>query len=341
MLGKWLSHDEYRKLVVKKLVDFAAVNPSTLYEYEKIISKLYLLDLDPLKTILMPHYSTTGRPSKHQSEIFRSFIIMNYLQIPLDKWLSKVKHNFLLRAIAGFDEELPSIASYYDFIDRLIKFDDKARMKNKKRKPKKKLKQGEKLPHKKSGTVQKLVDRIIKGRKLSNRPEKLLQEIFAGICVNSSIDLGLIDRSIIISGDGTCIRTNASHFGKKTCECESFTCDCPRKFSDPNATWGWDSHNKQWFYGYTGYFISTYNKYLKLDLPLYLRLVDAKRHDSISAVVALSEFLNLYPELSVRTFLSDSASDNYPTYELLDHFGINAVIALNKKTNETGNILNT
>jgi len=329
MLGEWLTHDEYRKFVVKKLVNFASVNPSALFEYETIISKLYLLDLDPLKVILEPYYSKTGRPTKNQAEIFRAFIIMNHLQIELTQWISKVRHNYLLRTLAGFNDTLPSIASYHDFINRLIRHDDKARMKNKKRKPSKKLKQGEKLPHKKSGTVQKLVDQIIKGRRLNNRPEKLIQEIFAQVCVKPSIDLGLLDQSVTISGDGTCIRTNASHFGKKTCECESFSCDCPRKFSDPNATWGWDSHNKQWFYGYTGYFISTYNKKLRLDLPLYLRLVDAKRHDSISAVVAIAEFLDLYPELDVQTFISDSASDNYATYELLDHLDINAVIALN------------
>lgn len=175
------------------------------------------------------------------------------------------------------------------------------------------------------------MNRIIKGRRLTARPEKLIQEIFATVCVKTSLNLGLVDNEITVSGDGTCIRTNASHFGKKTCECESFSCDCLRKFSDPNATWGWDSHNKQWFYGYTGYFIASYNKNLKLDLPIYLRLVDAKRHDSISAVVAIAELMDLYPNLSVKTFLSDSASDNYPTYELLEHFNINAVIALNTK----------
>ena len=35
--------------------------------------------------------------------------------------------------------------------------------------------------------------------------------------------------------------------------------------------------------------------------------------------------------LVVDTFISDSANDNYATYQLLDEWGINAVIALNKK----------
>ncbi len=85
------------------------------------------------------------------------------------------------------------------------------------------------------------------------------------------------------------------------------------------------------YYGYTGYFISTYNKALKVDLPIYLRLVDARRHDSISAVVALAEFRDLYPNLKIDAFISDSASDNYATYELLNSWNINAVIDLNSK----------
>jgi hypothetical protein len=64
--------------------------------------------------------------------------------------------------------------------------------------------------------------------------------------------------------------------------------------------------------------------------------VDAKRHDSISAVVALAEFRDLYPGLTVKNFISDSASDNYPTYELLDEWNINAIIALND--NRKGNV---
>ena len=99
------------------------------------------------------------------------------------------------------------------------------------------------------------------------------------------------------------------------------------------ATWGWDSHNERWFYGYTGYFISAYNRELKADLPLYLRLVEAKRHDSVSAVVSLAEFRDLYPDLKVNTFIHDSACDNLATYQLLHLWNINAVIALNEKGN--------
>ena len=52
--------------------------------------------------------------------------------------------------------------------------------------------------------------------------------------------------------------------------------------------------------------------------------------NSVSAIVALQEFRELYPQLKIDSFLSDAASDNYATYKLLQHWDINAVIALNE-----------
>jgi len=330
LLGTWISHAEYQQQAAEKLSTTAKAYPHALWEYEIPVSKLYILDLDPLKKLMLPLYSTTGAPAKNQPEIFRSLVLMGSLGYPLDEWVKKLPNNPVFCAACGFSGKLPGIASYYDFINRLIKLDEKPRCKPKKRKPRKKIGKNKKLPPKRTGTVKRLVKEILKGRRLNNRPERLLQEVFAAVAVKPSIDLGLIRRSVSISGDGTCMKTGASQYGVKTCDCKDFFCDCHRRFSDPNATWGWDSHNDQWFYGYTGYFISTYNRTAKLDLPLYLRILDAKRHDSISAVVALAEFRDLYPELTVDTFISDSASDNYATYELLDEWNINAVIALNK-----------
>jgi len=174
-------------------------------------------------------------------------------------------------------------------------------------------------------------------RRLSGRPGYTLNRIFAAVGVQPSVEMGLVPNNVDISGDGTCIETGASHYGKKICDCLNngvFHCDCPRRFSDPSATWGWDSSNERYFYGYTGYFISTYNKTLKTDLPLYLRFVEASRHDSVSAIVSLAEFRELNPGLCIDTFISDSASDNYATYELLNHWDIDAVIALNSKNKD-------
>lgn len=333
MLGSWPSHAAYQQQAADSLSVIARTNPHSLLAYEDAISKLYILNLDPMKLILSPLYSTNGCPAKNQPEIFRSIVLMNHLKYSLNEWIKWLPNVPVLQIACGFRGKLPGVASYYDFINRIIKLDEKPRVKRKKRKPKKKYGKG-KMPPKHPGMVQKLVDRILDGRRFNRRPERLLQEIFARVCVQPSIDLGLVPTTVSVSGDGTCVKTGASPYGRRTCECKEngvYKCDCPRKFSDPNATWGWDSHNERYFYGYTGYFMSTYNRADKLDLPLYLRFVDAKRHDSISAVVALAELRDLYPSLTVDTFISDSASDNYATYQLLDAWNINAVIALNDK----------
>lgn len=329
MLGKWISHENYKNFVLSEFYDLARINPSALFEYEIVISKMLILNLDTLKPTIEHLYSKTGRPSNNQPEIFRSFILMTALDFTLENWINKLNNNFVLRTIIG--GVIPSLASHYDFINRIYKLDEKPRYKQKKCKPKKKIGKNKKLPNRRSGIVDRLVDRILKGKRFNCNPEYTLHKIFAEVAVKPSIDLGLINQNVSISGDGTCIKTGASHFGSKNCKCENFSCDCPRKFSDPNANWGWDSHNNSWFYGYTGYFISTYSNKFKTDLPLYLRLVDAKRHDSVSAVISLAEIRDLYPNLNFDTFISDSASDNYPTYRLLNELGINAVISLNTK----------
>ena len=331
MLGFWRNHAGYQQFVIRNL---KTADTDSVLEYKDVITKLFILNLDKLKDVIAPLYSSTGRPALFQPEIFRSFILMNALDFKLDNWVPKLKRSFVLRTIIGVDQNsVPAVSSHYDFINRLIKIDETPRVKLKKRKPTKKIGKNKKLPNKHPNIVERLVDKILCGRSFSNRPEKYLQRIFADVCVSASIDLGIIPNTLNLAGDGTCIKTSASPYGKRVCRCKEngiYNCDCNRKFSDPNANWGWDSSQEKYFYGYTGYFLSTYNSDLKVDLPLYLRIVDASRNDSVSAVVALQEFRELYPHLKINSFLSDAASDNYATYNLLHQWDINAVIALNE-----------
>jgi len=90
------------------------------------------------------------------------------------------------------------------------------------------------------------------------------------------------------------------------------------------------------YYGHCGYFLSVYNPTLKKDLPIYLRLVQAQRYDSVTAIVAMSETRKLYPTFNFDKFLGDGAHDNNPTYDLLHAWNMKAIIPLNKKG--TGNL---
>jgi len=334
MLGYWRPHADYQQFVLNQLDQTLRFDPGLIKEYENIISKLWILNTDFFYEAVLPCYATTGRPAIFQPEILRICILMTDLKSPIHHWLHTLENNFILRTVCGLSySQIPPIGAYYDFIHRIISIDERPRIAGTRRKPKKKLKKGEKLPPKHPGITSKLVKAAKEGRRLNHRPELILQEIFA-IIVNQSVELGLIGKTLSVSGDGTCMPTGASPYGKRICDCKEngiYKCDCRRKFSDPYATWGWDSHNERWFYGYTGYFLSTYNSDFKIDLPVYFRLLEAKRHDSASAIIALAEFRDLNPKLTIDTFISDSASDNNATYDLLNFWGIHAVIALNEK----------
>ncbi len=340
MLGYFTPHEQYVRFALGELKQLSQARPDQINEHKEAILKMLILNLDPLEAAIASLYPPIGRTAELQMEIFRSLVLMKHMHVPLNNWVEKLTNNPVLRAVAGFSpENMPSTSSYYDLINRIVPLDERPTTKPVKRKPRTKLGKNEKLPPKNPNITAKLAEFILYDekhflRRLSGRAERFLQKIFAQVAVVPSINMGLIPNEVDISGDGTCIETGASHYGKKICDCAkngNYKCDCPRKFSDPNATWGWDSSKEQWFYGYTGYFISTYNKDLKTDLPLYIRFVEASRHDSVSAIVSLAEFGELYQQFNVNTFISDSASDNYATYELLNHWGINAVIALNSK----------
>jgi hypothetical protein len=109
-----------------------------------------------------------------------------------------------------------------------------------------------------------------------------------------SLKLGLISAdSLTVAGDGTYVHCHTDPFGVKVCSCREkniFNCKCDCKFSDPDASYGWDSDLGTWFYGYTLYMLSTHNKDYCIVLPLHLCFLDARRLDSIGGIVSLHAF---------------------------------------------------
>lgn len=323
----------------------SSMNQSELKRFDSFkdsLDKLFLLNLDKLKTILSPYYSNTGRPSKNQPEIFRSFVLMMDLgETSVTRWVERLKSDDMLANLIGCNtHNLPPLGSYYDFINRLWLYDESQRYRkfhaaDRHYKPKSKPKKGAKLKPKKSGTVQRICDFVKDDRVFSARFERLLQEIFIEIAVKPSIDFKLIDKdNLTIAGDGSCLHVHASVYGNKHCDCKSkgiYKCKCHRKYSDLDANIGWDSDLNNWFYGHTLYTISCHNTNLKIDLPLHISIFNAKRHDSISGVVALTEIKSLLPKVNFKHICFDSANDNIPTYELCNHLGIIPLIDFNKR----------
>lgn len=345
MLKNWTSHADYQQFLISNLSLLFKTEQKRILKFQSLISKIYCLNLDTLRDILLPYYSNTGRPASLQPEIFRSFSLMLFLkETSITNWVDSLHSDDLLATIIGCSKDnIPSIGAHYDFISRLWFSNlatDRAKLKNTypfKKKPSASKSPGKnkKLPNKHLGIVRKIADFFRNGKSFSKRHERLLQKIFTLVAVEPSASLNLINKdNLTIAGDGTSVHCHSSYYGTKVCSCRDngiYDCKCNRKLSDINATWGWDSHENCWYYGYTLYALSAYNKKYKIDLPLYLRFVEASRHDSVTGIVALAEFKELYPQSIITNYVLDSANDNYPTYELCSQWNINSLIDLNPK----------
>jgi len=342
MLRHWTSQLDYQHNLQLKLLLHYHTQKNRLIKLDKSISKLFLLNLDSLISVLKPLYPDFGRPSKNQQGIIRSLVLMlDRQKYSITNWSEEVASDPLLFDLCGFDGNAPSVASYYDFLIRLwqsshkIHVIKKLKGKRFKTKPRKKLKQNQKQPTRKPNSVKRLVEKALNGKLRNFCPERILQKLLKHCVVDTSAKMGILGNvnNLSIAGDGSPYYSGGSHYGVKSCNCRSngiFNCTCPRRFSDPDAKWGWDSYREQWFFGSTIYGITACDS--PYDLPIYLKSVQASRHDSISTIFALEDVFELFPALKIKNFLADGAMDNYPTYEYLNKHEIAPFIPLDSRS---------
>ena len=76
MLRNFELHSHYQENLKLNLKHFWETDRDRVKNMNKFISKLYLLNLDPLLPIIKPLYSNTGCPAKNQPGIVRSLILM-------------------------------------------------------------------------------------------------------------------------------------------------------------------------------------------------------------------------------------------------------------------------
>ena len=338
----WQSHDEYRTIVNSLGKKFSRNNPRYQFDaYSKERQKLLSLNLAPLLDYLPQFYSPEGRPAKNQAQILRSLILFFLLfnrtdaKTSLTAWVRDVLPNSIsLTCLCGFSsvEDLPPLGSYYDLMDRLWlgSREQYARSallpagKNGK-KPAKTIGGDGKLAEDPSDifSTRYTVDLICKGSPASENPEAALQEIFSLLAVLPSIRLGLIDLAdLTISGDGTAVVSHTSPNGRHLPSCSTscpFRKTCGRYYSDPDAGWGWDSDKKVWYFGHTLYMLSYRNDRQKVELPLMFKFTQARCHDSLNFLYTMDDLGRHSCGLTPKNICLDSAHDNLPTYELLEH----------------------
>lgn len=352
MLKHWMTHAEYQHFISQAVALLNASQLKKLSSYSDSLDKLTSLNLDPVGIHLLPYYSYTGRPALNQPQILRSFVLMLDQGVTsLTKWVARLQKDDLLALMIGCStESLPPLGSYFDFIDRLWlqnpTFEKLGREDlfpcDKNKKSSKKPGKGKKLPNRHPGIVKTIAKYALDEKDFPFHYERLLQELFRIAAIVPSMQLGLIPSAgATISGDGTCVHAHASPYGHKVCDCLKkgiSNCSCDRHFSDPDAAWGWDSDLDCSFFGHTLYMLSCHDAKYQTDLPLHLRLLDARRHDSVSGIVSLAEFRAINPEFIISNLCFDSANDNYPTYNLCREWDIAPFIDLNSNRGRPASI---
>lgn len=361
MLTVKYSHEQYQNFVHDMLSKFYIDSNQqiTLVTNFSYISKLWNANLTGIVPLIRIYYSnsTQGAPPKDAVALLRSLMLMSFKsELSIPAWVDTLRSDPFFAILSGFipaclgssriegldADPIPGIGTFYDFMDRLICKDrilHKSSLSRYRRKPKSKQKKNQKMDSPPTTLSERLVNRVIKfsDSKLPCSIESSLNQILKELFVIPSLNIGLLGnpKKLNIAGDGTCMPTHASHYGKKICNCDLKPwehCNCKRKLSDPSATWGWDSYNEQYFYGHTFHVFTAADSFYSL--PIHIKCVTGERHDSVTGIYALKELMDLYPALNIHSAAFDSGYDCNHFYLLNLFYKINPVIALNTRSSK-------
>lgn len=305
--------------------------------FKSALHKLKKLRVDLVSNLLRSLYSPIGRPANDPAIYLRSFVLMQHLgYTSIDSWINDVHFDSLFQFLIG-SSNVPNAASHYDFINRLT-HDHPHRSilfpKDKNTFTKSKLKKGQKLENFKTEDTTSLVDAYSKDPYWDcERYSYTLQSLFNAIAVIPSSDLGLIDsNNLTLSGDGSSLHIHANGYGHKVIDDDSTL--KTHRFSSPEADIGWDSDLETFYFGFTLYNITNHNPNLGIDLPCFISIEKASRHDALTTISAAAQFFQMNPDLHPSHMCFDSASDNYATHEFLASRHVIPIIDINCRKNK-------
>lgn len=337
--------EEYRR-TVREGLERLATEQDTLARIENHKEELlmvYLLDFEPMREELDALYS----PTKHGSEpcdptaILRSMLLMNaFRQTSLTDWAAEVRSDSILAVVCGFGtKKPPSVGSYYNLMKRLedgpyvpkcrhrIRASEMRRAQAPFRMPK--VKPTEKKKTAPAGVLERLTEKLRKnkGEPCPKDLERILNEILHVVAVKPSSERGIIEdmEKLTLAGDGSTVPSGACSNGKNTCDCRKkgiFRCDHLRKFSDMQASWGWDNRIEDFVFGYRYYqFVCADNE---RDLPVYLSISSANTHEAVMSLKALDRmqkmFARHHSQARIERISVDAIHDAHAYYRyLVDH----------------------
>ena len=366
------SHYNYLSRLVKGLHKLAASDPfaaDRILQLLEIILLLSELDLEPARPILQACYSNHagGKKPKDPVCMFRCMILMAACGFTSYKaWAEHLKGHPELILLAGFEPDAkphtplapPAKATFYDFQHRLL--DGKYRRACEHYSPPSQRFKGTRERFSRNLKKEKKLRKLSEQKQLDADGEKkvqqrcrialdtmrqklprdflnILEELLMHCAVIPSAFKGILGdlSQLDLCGDASLLASQASSSGRPSCQCKKqgeAKCECPRIYSDPEATWGWDSYKKTWVFGYKLHVMSTIVD--GRDLPLHLSIEPAHYHDCVMGVEATSRFYKLLkkylPESGWRYLIFDKGYDALYFYKLLMQLDAIPIIPLSK-----------
>ncbi len=194
MLGPWRTHAQFQVWLEEQLQSLLPQQVEKVKFYADALEKMYILDLDRLKELIKPQYSSHGRPAVNQPEIFRAVVLASHFKESITSFVKRLKADEVLAIACGFEPgQTPGVGTVYDFFNRLwLGCAPGKVLRPPYKKKKKKLKANEKLPPDNPETVTELVNQVLNGESFEHEPENLLQKILAECAVKPSATLKLL-----------------------------------------------------------------------------------------------------------------------------------------------------
>ena len=326
----WTTHAAYHDHVLHWLpqICLCLTVVKLLWQRRRAALILWSADLDGIAHIIRRSYRGIGRPPRDPAAMFRTWLLATLLGITSPKlWAETLVSDDVLAVLSGFvPGDTPGASTLRDFLSRLTRqMRRRARCHRPHRKRGKGPGKGKKQPLRRPDVLWRLQVQL---PRFSRGDEGPLQEMLR-VIAHGSADRGLIDlEHLLVAGDSTVLAAHADHFGHRTCSCPpGTTCTHPRRFTDGDAAWGWDSSPGVFIYGHRFYELTAAGG--PHDLPLYIRAVGADPHDGISWLLAYSDFHVYYPDALVVRAILDAAHDAGAIFDQLQRHGVQAIIDLN------------
>ena len=247
----------------------------------------------------------------------------------VDNWVNEVKDDKALQYLIG-DRHVPSVASHYDFINRLLRVKphlDELYMKGKNSTANKnkyrKLHKGEKWENYDGGDTfilaKKYWDKADCDR---HRPTRVLENVFDQLVVRLSFEK-FVKENFTLSGDGTSVHIRSNMYGHavKNPVDKQHT----HRYTAPDADIGWDSDEGRYYLGFTMFTIC-FHVTEGIDIPMFIAQRAASQHDAITTIPVIAQMLDVNPKLKPKYFCFDAACDAEAIYSYLRHKGILPII---------------